>query len=99
MRESLNTEVLPRHLASLENIVKKSSTGWVAGTPEPTIADFILVPRLEWLVEPGTHEGISTDLLEPCPHIRAMIEKMKCLVAEMSADPEGFRAKRNKISS
>jgi glutathione S-transferase len=98
VRASLNTEILPRHLASLEKIVAKSTTGWVAGTPEPTIADFILVPRLEWLIEPGTHDGISTDLLEPCPKIRALIAKMNALVAEMAADPEGFQAKRRALA-
>jgi hypothetical protein len=96
VRASLNTEVLPRHLAALERIIAQSSTGWAAGTPEPTIADFILVPRLEWLVEPGAHEGLSTDLLEPCPKTRELIAKMKALVLEMSSDPEHFQAKRSR---
>lgn len=98
VRESLSTEVFPRHLASLERIVATSPTGWVAGTEEPTIADFILVPRLEWLVEPGMHEGISPDLLDPCPKTRELIVKMKNLVSEMTADPTGFQAKRAKIA-
>lgn len=98
VRASLNTEVLPRHLASLEKIIARSPTGWAAGTPEPTIADFILVPRLEWLIEPGTHDGISTDLLDLCPKTRELIAKMKALVDDMTSDPAGFQAKRLKMA-
>jgi glutathione S-transferase len=45
VRASLNDEVIPRHLQFLEIIAGKSKTGWIANTADPSIADFILVPR------------------------------------------------------
>jgi glutathione S-transferase len=47
VRKSLNDEVIPRHLEFIENLLVKSTTGWIANTTEPSIADFILVPRLQ----------------------------------------------------
>lgn len=76
VRKSLNDEVLPRHLQFFENILSQSPSGWFAGGPEPSIADFVLVPRLMWLVEPGVHDGISTDILKGYPHILALIDKL-----------------------
>ena len=47
--KSLNEEVLPRHLGNLEKVIQSGSTGWMAGGTSPSIADFVLVPRLIWL--------------------------------------------------
>jgi glutathione S-transferase len=80
IRQSLNDEVLPRHLRCLEGLLEKSSTGWIAGTADPSIADFILVPRLQWLSN-GDHEGISKDVLVPFPRILAMMDKLMNLPA------------------
>ena len=38
---ALNSEVVPRHLASLTALLNASPTGWLAGTPAPSIADFV----------------------------------------------------------
>jgi len=62
-RTFLNTDTLPRHLQNLEKLMQNSTTGWICNTDGPSIADFVLVPRLTWLVGAG-HEGISTDLIE-----------------------------------
>jgi glutathione S-transferase len=78
---SLNDEVIPRHLAGFEKLLSESPSGWIAGGAEPSIADFILVPRLQWLVEPGTNEGISPTLLEGYPKITAMMAKFMALPA------------------
>jgi len=48
IRKELNDKVLPAQLANLEKLLQKSQTGYAAGTDEPSIADFVLVPRLEW---------------------------------------------------
>jgi glutathione S-transferase len=80
-RKSLNDEVLPRHLAGFEKLLAESPSGWIAGGAEPSIADFILVPRLQWLVEPGTNEGISPTLLEGYPKITTMMAKFMALPA------------------
>jgi glutathione S-transferase len=81
VRQALNDDVLPRHLRFLERLLEKSASGWIANTVEPSIADFVLVPRLQWLVQPGVHDGISTDLLESFPGIKNLIEKFLHLPA------------------
>ena len=80
VRKSLNDEVLPRHLGYLEALLLRSSSGWIADTPQPSIADFILVPRLQWLGS-GIHSGISADILTPLPAIRSLIDRLNALSA------------------
>lgn len=81
VRKALNDEVLPRHLQYFENFLAKSTSGWLAGGEEPSIADFLLVPRFKFLVTPGLLDGISTELLEPFPLVKALITKFYDLPA------------------
>jgi glutathione S-transferase len=71
-------QVLTRHLGHFESLLASSSSGWLADTDEPSIADFLLVPRLKWLAG-GDNSGISVDILEPYPKVRALIEKLENL--------------------
>lgn len=80
VREALNSEVLPRHLGFFEKLLEQSSSGWIAGTPGPSIADFQIVPRLQWLAS-GANDGISTDILKPFPRVLALIDKLMTLPA------------------
>ena len=73
--KALSEEIFPRHLHNLEKILAASESGWLAGTLEPTIADFFLVPSLEWLQNGCNTEGISKTLLVQCPHICRLIQK------------------------
>ena len=41
-----NREILPKHLEKLDVLLSQSSTGWLANTKEPSIADFMWVPFL-----------------------------------------------------
>lgn len=81
VRKSLNDEILPTHLANFEKILETSPSGWVAGGEKPSIADFILVPRLLWLVEPDVNHGISETLLEGYPRIMNLISQLLALPA------------------
>jgi glutathione S-transferase len=81
VRKALNDDVLPEHLANLEKLLQDSPSGWIAGGAEPTIADFILVPRLQWLVEPHVNEGISPHLLDNYPKLKGMMQKLMDLPA------------------
>lgn len=81
VRKALNDEILPGHLANFEKILADSPSGWVAGGENPSIADFILVPRLLWLVEPDTNHGISESLLEAYPRISNLISQLLALPA------------------
>ena len=80
VRKMLNDEVLPKHLSFFERILGESTTGWLAGTPNPTIADFVLVPRLQWLSS-GVHNGIGSDILDQFPRVQQLIEKLMQLEA------------------
>ena len=73
IRKELNDKVLPAHLANFEKLLSKSKSGYVADTEEPSIADFVLVPRLEWLVG-GDNDGISKDLYKNFPCIQKLIK-------------------------
>jgi glutathione S-transferase len=78
IRRALNDEVLPRHLQFLENFASASTTGWIAGTEGPSIADFVLAPRLRWLVS-GAQAGISTELLSGFPHLQGVVDRVFAL--------------------
>jgi prostaglandin-H2 D-isomerase / glutathione transferase len=75
IRSELNDNVIPKHLAFLERLLDKSSSGWITGSVHPTIADFCLVPRLEWL-QGGNNDGISVDILKPFPKLISLITKL-----------------------
>jgi glutathione S-transferase len=75
VRKLLNDEVLPRHLRFLETLLADSATGWLANTEKPSIADFVFVPRLQWLVS-GANDGIDGDLLARFPRVAGLIEKL-----------------------
>lgn len=78
IRKELNDVVLPRHLSFLENLMSSSTTGWIADTDEPSIADFILAPRLKWLAS-GANDGISKEILASYPSLTNMMIKLRSL--------------------
>lgn len=80
VRKSLNDEILPRHLGFFESLLQKSTTGWLADTPGPSIADFLLAPRLEWLVS-GANDGIEKNLLDAFPLLKKFVEHFHALPA------------------
>lgn len=61
-RAYLNSDTLPRHLRNMQKLMEASSTGWIGNTEQPSIADFVLVPRLKWLIS-GIHEGIDREII------------------------------------
>jgi glutathione S-transferase len=74
VRKSLNDEVLPRHLGFFEELLKKSTTGWLCNTANPSCADFLLAPRLKWLAS-GAIDGISTTLLGQFPLVESFVQR------------------------
>lgn len=79
--EDISSQVLPRHLENVQNLFKISTTGWIAGTEEPSPADFVWFSRLHDFVREKAeyHDKIKT--LEDYPALRAFVEKMKSLEA------------------
>jgi glutathione S-transferase len=79
-RKKLNDEILPKHLEFFENFLRQSSTGWLAGTEGPSIVEFMLIPRLQWLGSPN-NPGIDANLLEAFPLLTAMMHRFLDLPA------------------
>lgn len=80
VRKDLNDVILPKHLNFFENLLNESTSGWLAGGDGPSIADFVLVPRLLWLTAPGK-DGIDTEILSGYPLLRSFIDKLLALTA------------------
>jgi glutathione S-transferase len=90
VRGDLNTDVFPRHLGNLNRLFANSTTGWVANTAGPSIADFCLAPRLGWLSEHG--EGISSDILKPFPKVVEFVARFYSIPDVMNYyKSHGFR--------
>lgn len=83
---TINEEVLPRHLNLVSALLKKGSTGWIAGTQKPSIADFCWAPILKSVLE-GKTTGDST-VLKSFPEVIAFMRKFYALpaVAQYYAD-------------
>lgn len=77
---ALNDRVIPRHLGFFERLLESSTSGWIANTEEPSVADFALVPRVQEL--PGSAPGISPEVLQPFPKLLGLIEKFNSLFTE-----------------
>jgi len=73
IRNTIGKDIIPKHLGFLEKILESSKTGWFASTPEPTIADFILAPRLKWL-QSGLDQ-IPTTIVDGFPCVTAFLNK------------------------
>ena len=81
VRKAINDEILPRHLGQYDKVITDGGTGWLAGTSEPTIADFTVVPRLMWIKASGV-PGIGGDaLFKPYANVNALIAKLMALPA------------------
>jgi glutathione S-transferase len=70
----VNTQTLPGHLSKIEKQLSTSSTGWLAGTAEPSICDFVWACRLQSL---ATDDKLSTKIqsLEEFPNLKAFVGK------------------------
>jgi glutathione S-transferase len=76
--ESISDEVLPRHFRNIEKCLLASPTGWLAGTDEPSPADFMWYVKLSLMTEKKElSEKIKT--LEDFPKIKAFMEKFESL--------------------
>lgn len=79
--DSISTEVLPRHLGQVESLLKASQTGWIAGTEEPSAADFIWYTRLRDAIPEKLEYSDKLKSLEAFPILKAFVEKFKSLEA------------------
>lgn len=75
----ISSEVLPRHLTSVEKLFATSSTGWVAGTEEPSPADFAWYTRLADYLPEKAELSDKVKSLEDFPACKAFVQKFKGL--------------------
>lgn len=76
--EDFNQTVLPDHLKRAERFIKTSETGWIAGTEEPSPADFVWYCTLTNMA--GKKEiSEKNKNLEDFPNLKAFMEKFDAL--------------------
>ena len=69
---TLSATKVPRHLASLDRLLEASTTGWLASTEDPSIADFVWVPTLQSVQAGWTGDA---DALKAFPRLGALVDK------------------------
>ncbi len=75
-RQHIAANILPPKLQMLEDAFARSSTGWVANTAGPSIADLPIFYSLGWL-SGGILDGFPDDLLAKYPKILAFQQKFQ----------------------
>jgi glutathione S-transferase len=75
---NINETVLPGHLKNIEKWLIASNTGWIAGTDDPSPADFMWYVRLTNMAEnKDLSDKVKT--FEDFPKIQEFIQKFKSL--------------------
>jgi len=75
--KEIETKILPAQLGFVSNFLEKSSSGWLANTKEPTIADFYWVCQLRMLTEWFKLD----EPLKDFPHLQKLVSKLNGLPA------------------
>merc|ERR1712166_17884 len=82
--ESANvTEVIPRHLGTLNAQLVSGGTGWLAGTTQPSIADFFWAGWLAWAKE-SLWFGEGVDPMSNTPELASWMKRFFELPAIVS---------------
>jgi glutathione S-transferase len=79
--EAYSKTVLPRQLAHLERALSNSRSGWLAGTREPTAADFCYAPLLLGLIGRRQQAYDPGPLRASFPLVASFVEKFYRLPA------------------
>lgn len=83
VRKEINRTIIPRHMGFMEKLLKSGATGWLAGTKEPSVADFFWYPTFEAL-----KLGWSDDetILDDFPEILKFMAKFEKLMGLNAAN-------------
>lgn len=73
-----NETVLPNHLKKVERFFDASATGWIAGTEEPSPADFVWYCSLTNMADKKEISDENKSLVD-FPKLKAFIEKFESL--------------------
>ena len=75
-RERICSTVLKGKLEVLDGILAKVDGGFVAGTAEPSLADFVMVPALQSLTS-GLLDGVPTTILDSYSSIKEYLTRFE----------------------
>ena len=78
VRKILNDSIVPRHLQNLERTIDLSVGPWLGKRVEPSIADFIIAPRLKQLMG-GSTDGITKEVFKSTPKLVSMVDAFYAL--------------------
>ena len=76
VKATINRDIIPRHLGYMERLLKSGGTGYLAGTKEPTIADFFWYPTFVAVADGWTG---NPKALDSFPLIQSFMVKFKAL--------------------
>ena len=76
-------QVIPRHLGTLNAQLVKGGTGWLAGTAQPSIADFFWAGWLAWAKE-SSWFGEGADPMSNTPELASWMTRFFELPAIVS---------------
>eukprot|EP00930_Biecheleria_cincta_P047084 TRINITY_DN32575_c0_g1_i1.p1 TRINITY_DN32575_c0_g1~~TRINITY_DN32575_c0_g1_i1.p1 ORF type:complete len:240 (-),score=57.77 TRINITY_DN32575_c0_g1_i1:130-849(-) len=79
VHEALRHKVLPRHLSFFQELL--GSGNWLAGTEQPSIADFLMAPQFSWERE-NVYKG--QDLYKQFPKIEDYMDRFHALPSVMA---------------
>merc|ERR1711957_440138 len=79
--QTISREVLPRHLGNVERLLESSATGWIAGTKEPSPADFVWYGRLADYIPSKRELTEKVRTLRDYPGCREFVKKFGSLEA------------------
>jgi glutathione S-transferase len=79
--ETISADVMPMHFKNIERLLKTSSTGWLAGTTEPSPADFMWYSRFVDYMAAAEIFPEKLRKLEDYALVRAFCEKVGSLEA------------------
>jgi len=88
--EALAEDKLPPIFARLEQLVRESPSGWIAGTSGPTVADLVVAGTVEFFSGPAVRYGLKEGLVTKAtyPGLLALVDQVHALpaVAKWDAD-------------
>lgn len=92
--DSCNLEIIPGHLTLLQKQLTTNGTDWLAGTPTPSIADFMWCPTLKQCMDFEQPFTGDANVVDAFPQLKALVERFYKLpgIQQWYANTAGFNA-------
>eukprot|EP00934_Nitzschia_sp_Nitz4_P005748 Nitzschia sp. Nitz4//scaffold17_size182527//134562//135215//NITZ4_001873-RA/size182527-processed-gene-0.105-mRNA-1//1//CDS//3329539397//5738//frame0 len=73
---TIANEIFPKHLGRIEQLLEKSPTGWLAGTEQPSPADWMWFARLAFFIPTKPEFPEKLQKLEDFPACRSFVDRV-----------------------